>query len=100
MARFHNRHGARVQFTPEEEIARDAEEKVWRDGAFDRAIVGLREKRNALLAETDWTQIPDSAFTNEKSAEWKLYRQKLRNLPAGLDTVDKVNAVTWPEKPE
>jgi hypothetical protein len=63
-------------------------------------LQALREKRNQFLAETDWTQIPDSAFTNEQSAEWKLYRQKLRNLPAGLDTVDKVNAVTWPTKPE
>ena len=60
----------------------------------------LREKRNQFLSETDWTQIPDSAFTNEKSAEWKLYRQKLRNLPSGLDTLEKVNAVTWPKKPE
>ena len=60
----------------------------------------LRKKRNILLTETDWTQIPNSALTNEKSAEWKLYRQKLRNLPDGLDTVEKVNAVTWPTKPE
>jgi hypothetical protein len=29
-----------------------------------------------------------------------MYRQKLRDLPSGLDTVEKVNAVTWPEKPE
>ena len=33
-------------------------------------------------------------------AAWKTYRQSLRDLTTGLDTVDKVNAVTWPEKPE
>jgi hypothetical protein len=60
----------------------------------------LRIDRDKLLAETDWVGLSDTALTNEKSAEWKLYRQKLRDLPSGLDTVDKVNAVTWPEKPE
>ena len=96
MARFHNRHGVRVQFTPEEEIARDAEEKVWRDGAFDRALLSLRDKRNRLLAETDWWVLPDRTSTQAQ----KDYRQALRDITAGLDTVDKVNAVTWPTKPE
>jgi hypothetical protein len=59
----------------------------------------LREARNALLAESDWTQMPDSALINEKLAEWKLYRQKLRDITSGLDTVDKVNSVIWPTKP-
>jgi len=100
MCRFHNINGEQIEFTPEEEIARDVEEKEWEDSAFDRAILNFRDNRNCKLLESDWTQIPDSAFTNEKSAEWKLYRQKLRNLPDGLDTVEKVNAVTWPTKPE
>jgi len=60
----------------------------------------LREKRNVLLASSDWTGLTDFALTNEKLAEWKLYRQKLRDLPDGLDTDDKVNAVTWPTKPD
>jgi len=60
----------------------------------------LREQRNVLLVASDWTGLADSALTNEQSAKWKLYRQKLRDLPGGLDTVEKVKAVTWPEKPE
>jgi hypothetical protein len=68
--------------------------------AFDSPIGRLRFERNRLLAESDWTGLTDLALTNEKSAEWKLYRQKLRNITVGLDTVEKVNAVTWPEKPE
>ena len=60
----------------------------------------LREKRNQKLTETDWIGLSDTALTNEKAAEWKLYRQKLRNLPDGLDTVEKVKAVTWPTKPK
>ena len=59
----------------------------------------IREERNRLLAESDWTQVGDSALISEKSAEWKLYRQHLRNLPAGLDTETKVNEVIWPSKP-
>ena len=33
------------------------------------------------------------------SSNWKTYRQELRDLTSGLDTVDKVNNVTWPTKP-
>ena len=60
----------------------------------------LREKRSQSLVESDWIGLSDTALTNEKAAEWKLYRQKLRDLPDGLDTVEKVKAVTWPTKPE
>jgi len=95
MVRYHNVNGTLVQFTTEEEAARDAEEKAWADGAFDRALLGLREKRNGLLAETDWWGASDNTMTDAQ----KKYRQDLRDLTAGLDTVDKVNAVVWPTKP-
>ena len=97
MARFHNINGNKVQFTSEEEIARDAEEKVWADGAYDRAAVRLRLERNALLAATDWRDLPSYAGT--KQAEWRVYRQSLRDITVGLDTVEKVNAATFPTQP-
>ena len=97
MARFHNKHGVRVQFTPEEETARDAEEKAWRDGAFDRATVRLREQRNALLAATDWRDLPSYAGTRQ--AESRVYRQARRDITVGLDTVEKVTAATFPTQP-
>jgi hypothetical protein len=62
-------------------------------------IQNLRKNRNKLLASSDWTGLSDTALTSEASAKWELYRQALRDLPTGLDTVDKVNAVTWPTKP-
>jgi len=37
--------------------------------------------RDILLAECDWTQVPDSALSTEKKAEWSAYRTALRNLP-------------------
>ena len=97
MPRYKMVNGVKVQFTAEEETARDAEEKAWRDGAFDRATVRLREQRNALLAATDWRDLPSYAGT--KQAEWRVYRQALRDITVGLDTVEKVNAATFPTQP-
>ena len=59
----------------------------------------LRHKRDQLLRGSDWTGLADSALTSEVSAKWKLYRQKLRNLPSGLNTPAKVKAAKWPAKP-
>ena len=95
MPRYHNINGVRVQFTAEEEAARDAEEQAWRDGELDRLLESLREKRNRLLADTDYLALSD----NTLSSDMKTYRQQLRDLTSGLDTVDKVNNVTWPTKP-
>ena len=38
--------GERIKLTAEENAERDAEEKAWADGAFDRAIASLRQDRN------------------------------------------------------
>ena len=95
MPRFHNINGNRVQFTAEEETARDAEEKAWADGTVGRAQADLRAKRNRLLAETDYYALSD----NTLSDDMKTYRQDLRDLPAGKDTVDKCNNAVFPTKP-
>jgi len=95
MPRFKLVNGTQVQFTAEEEAARDAEEAAWAAGAFDRAIADLRVKRNRLIAETDYLALSD----NTLSAEMTTYRQALRDLTNGLDTIEKVNNVTWPTKP-
>ena len=95
MPRYHNINGNRVQFTAEEETARDAEEKAWSDAAPARALADLRSKRNRLLAETDYYALSDVTLSDEM----KKYRQDLRDLPAGKDTVDKCNNATWPTKP-
>ena len=49
MPRYHNINGVRVQFTAEEETARDAEEQAWADAAPARALANLRAKRDDLL---------------------------------------------------
>jgi len=59
----------------------------------------LRIDRDRLLVESDWTGLADVDMTNEKLAEWKLYRQKLRDLPKGLTTEFKVKNAVWPDSP-
>ena len=95
MPRYHNINGNRVQFTAEEEAARDAEEQAWADAAPARALANLRAKRNRLLAETDYYALSDVTMSDDM----KTYRQELRDLPAGKDTVEKCDNVTWPTKP-
>jgi hypothetical protein len=87
--------GQIVDMTAEEISARQAEEKEWNDGAFDRAMENLRAKRNRLLAETDFYALSDVTM----SSEMETYRQELRDLTNGLTTVEQVEAVTWPTKP-
>ena len=65
------------------------------DQQFQQSMIELRAKRNSLLAETDWWGASDNTMTDAQ----KKYRQDLRDLTTGLDTVEKVNSVTWPTKP-
>ena len=95
MPRYHNINGNKVQFTAEEETASDAEEKAWADAAPARALADLRQRRNRLLAETEYLALSDNTLSNDM----KTYRQNLRDLPDGKDTVEKCNNATWPTKP-
>ena len=67
--------------------ARRASDASWRTES-------LRIKRNQLLAETDWTQYRDVNLSND--AEWKTYRQALRDITKTYKTLDDVK---WPKKP-
>ena len=95
MPRHHNINGVQVPFTAEEEAQRDAEEQAWNDGAFDRAMADLRQRRDSLLKATDYLALSD----NTLSSDMTTYRQSLRDITNGLTTVEDVNAVTWPTKP-
>ena len=95
MARTKVVNGVRMNLTPEEETARDAEEAVWAAGAFDRAIERLRDTRTQRLSATDWYALQDVLLSDAMET----YRQDLRDLPSGLSTVAEVEAVSWPVKP-
>jgi len=95
MARHHLINGIQVAFTAEEETAWDNAETAWNNGAYDRAIADLRAKRNRLLADTDYYALSDVTMSDHM----KTYRQNLRDLPSGKDTVEKCNNATFPTKP-
>ena len=64
----------------------------------------VRMERDKLLAESDWTVMPDSPLSTSKQNEWKTYRQSLRDIPQGsVPTIDVnqniVSGLTWPTKP-
>ena len=87
--------GVEIELTAQEISQRKTEEDAWKAGAFDRAIAGLRSKRNALLSATDYLALSD----NTLSAAMSSYRQSLRDLTEGLSTVEQVNSVVFPVKP-
>ena len=105
MPRYKIVNGEKIQFTAEEEKARDAEEKAWTDEELNRNLNALRDIRNNLLKETDYLGLSDSTM----SSSFRTYRQSLRDITQNLDTVDKVqekmkqdvngNYVNFPTKP-
>ena len=93
MARFHATVDGPVPFSPEEEALRDAEEAGWANTETQRLADGVRQQRNLLLAESDWTQVIDAPVNKDV---WAAYRQSLRDttkqsgFPVNLE---------WPVKP-
>lgn len=58
-------------------------------------VSDIKTKRNRILYETDWTQMPDVTLANK--AAWAAYRQELRDITtqAGYPT-----EITWPIPPQ
>lgn len=54
---------------------------------------GMRKTRNGLLAQCDWTQLPDAQCNKEV---WATYRQALRDFPATWETAETAD---FPEAP-
>lgn len=53
----------------------------------------MRETRNRLLAESDWTQLSDAPVG---SLDWQIYRQNLRDVPSQAGFPWQVE---WPIEP-
>ena len=99
MPRYHNINGENVQFTAAEETARDNEETAVANAAPARALATLRDKRDGLLKTYDWEILQELEKGNAISSDMRTYRQALRDLPNGKDTVAKCTNATWPTKP-
>lgn len=68
--------------------------EVWTETQRESAVAekNIRDQRNQLLSQTDWTQLSDSIV----ASTWTTYRQELRDVPAqdGFPY-----SVTWPTEP-
>ena len=84
-----------VDLTSAEQTAHDNAITAHDNAAPTRALNRLREKRNKLLVETDWLANSDVTMSSDMTT----YRQTLRDLTSGLDTVAKVDAKQFPTKP-
>ena len=60
----------------------------------------IRNKRNELLKESDWTQMNDCPLSDSKKQEWATYRQELRDLPSLYQSANNIADVIFPSIPE
>jgi hypothetical protein len=89
MPRYNNIKGVLVQCTSEEETYFDALDQDFANTAVARASAKVREKRDALIAATDWMGNSDITMTSDMTT----YRAALRDVPAQAGFPDNV---TWP----
>ena len=65
--------------------------------------MGIRNMRNSLLQQSDWTQVADAPLNNATKALWTTNRQELRDMPetcAGVDSLDSFFGIVWPTSPD
>jgi hypothetical protein len=61
----------------------------------NKALESIRQQRDQLLKESDYTDSPNTPLDPEVKTQWITYRQQLRDFPATCDP----NNLVWPEKP-
>lgn len=82
---------------------RPGESWFWRDYVWVKDTAPLWQtikiKRNNLLKQTDWTQLPDVTLTEEEMQRWKQYRQTLRDITDIYSSAETEEEINWPTKP-
>lgn len=68
--------------------------QVWTTELYPDADQRVRQHRNRLLSQSDWTQVQDSPVDKEA---WAAYRQELRDIT--LQEGFPANTV-WPKEPK
>ena len=76
-----------VRAKNEQELLEDKKERLYTE---------VRQTRDRLIAETDYTQLSDTPITNESREAFKIYRQALRDLPNSIDVLDDIVYPTMP----
>ena len=70
--------------------------EAWKAEQPDPSILvaeEVRQQRNTLLSETDWTQLNDAPLTDEEKEKYRIYRQALRDIPQQESFPEDIN---WP----
>ena len=62
----------------------------------DNQAQAVRDKRDKLLAGTDWTQTDDAPLSSTDRESMRKYRQSLRDITSQSGFPQ---AIVWPEKP-
>ena len=67
------------------------------DAEYDTVLAAsARQKRDRLIAVTDYLVTPDYPISDDRLAKVKIYRQALRDIP---EQSGFPRTITWPEKP-
>lgn len=89
MPRYRLVNNERIQFTPEEEVLKDAEEKAWADKSAERKLNYIKEIRLQKLKETDYMANSDYTMPDDV----KTWRQTMRDIPANYTTESKYDEI-------
>ena len=65
----------------------------------ERQFDNLRNYRNQLLFQSDWTVVSDSPIPVGIQSSWRNYRQNLRDLPSHSNAPDRFLISEWPLHP-
>ena len=86
-----------TDYTDEEGVVHTAEEQEieYKNRIDEQVSENVRNQRNKLLEETDWTQSRDVVLDND--ADWTAYRQELRDI---TEQEGFPHNIIWPTKPE
>ena len=57
---------------------------------------GVTLTATAILNASDWTQLPDAPLSAENKEKYRVFRQKVRDLPAKYNDNTKLDEIEWP----
>jgi hypothetical protein len=85
MARVHATPNGLVEFSTQEETARNIEEQAWNDASAIRKLLDIKEIRLQKLKETDYLAYSDVTMPDNI----KTWRQSLRDIPQDFSTEEE-----------
>lgn len=81
---------------------------IWNSGGYwqwdeDAFLEDVRRIRNQKLLTTDWSQLDDADLTPQRKADYRVYRQRLRDftlpIKANPTAYSKLEELVWPVEP-